>query len=160
MSSYFFLVPNRQTMECSICFDSVCSQKIVRLECGHRMCLGCAKAWIVEKGRDDCPMCRKHTAYFSRETRSKKYSLLLAKSYPFIMGELRQEDNGICVENLLLALDIFYFPCINLWRRPDMKALIHPLKSSISDVLQSNNNDVQILPHNLREALHHFINSK
>ncbi|ESO92129.1 hypothetical protein LOTGIDRAFT_121359, partial [Lottia gigantea] len=44
-------------LECSICFDSVKSPKI--LPCGHTFCLGCIERYIGNKTETvTCPICK------------------------------------------------------------------------------------------------------
>lgn len=52
--------------ECSVCYEShnSCSSKDkwVTLHCGHTFCYSCITHWVMDQGKDTCPMCRADTA--------------------------------------------------------------------------------------------------
>lgn len=78
--------------------------------------------------------------------------MLIAKAYDIVLCELLQDGN-LDLDNFLELLDNLYFPCIDLWRRPDMLILIRPIKDSIATLLKQGHH----LPQDLQEGLYEFV---
>jgi hypothetical protein len=142
-------------MDCPVCLETIrkSGRSTIRLECSHCLCGDCATKWIVQNGHSNCPLCRAKTHHFSRETRSKKYSVLVAKAYGIVLQQLVEDDGNIDLKSFLQVLDILYFPCLDLWRRPDMLPIIRPIKDSIAMALQQ----LPDMPENLQTGLHDFV---
>jgi hypothetical protein len=142
-------------MDCPVCLETIrkSGRNTIRLECGHCMCGGCAIKWIVQNGHSSCPMCRAQTHHFSRETRSKRFSIPIAKAYGMILQQLMKDDGNIDLKSFLEVLDLLYFPCIDLWRRPDMLPIIRPIKDSIAMALHQ----IPDMPEYLQAGLYEFV---
>lgn len=122
------------SMECPICFTTLRS-KVIRLDCNHKICFACGEKWISQQS--SCPLCRRHTDYFSKGTRSFTKANLICISIQIIF----EASDYICtIEEYIDLLEIFVLRDKYVWYRPDMRhclsALIRPLQK-MTDAIQT-----------------------
>jgi len=118
-------------MECPICYHEIrpLSPRTIRLECGHSLCLNCAKTWIVLR-RPTCPICRQETHYFSRNTRSKSAAIRL---------KIKLDNSTDLIQDYATTSSL------PVWRRPDMQQYWNLLKERLQRDWMDN-------PHRSREV--------
>ena len=115
--------------ECPICLSS--RSNMIRLTCQHKFCLSCGHKWIAQ--HFSCPLCRRQSLYFSKNTRS----LTVAQDLAFVVRVILDVfdyklSNGDYINMLdLVVLDDKYK---HIWYRPDMKPILSILVQPLNEL--------------------------
>lgn len=115
--------------ECPICLSA--KSNMIRLTCHHKFCLSCGHKWIAR--HFSCPLCRKESLYFSKNTRS----LTLAQDLAFVIRIILDVfDYQLNIGDYINMLNLLILDDKNkhIWYRPDMKHILSMLVQPLHEV--------------------------
>lgn len=142
-------------MSCPICLNNKSSRYMITLECHHKICIQCSIEWLIKN--PTCPLCRKDTIHFCRQTRSYYKAIQLYESttetwnilfecldgLQRFVGRLNESRNEVLFSFLKVFISFIehYFlksENYSLWYRPEMKQFKKSIFDICIDILNEN----------------------
>lgn len=126
-------------MECPVCYCSKSATCVAKLECGHALCLSCARKWLVGNTMPDCPLCRAPTKFFSRRTRSQSRRPEATFHLQIMIHSLSvwaDADPTMYAHGLVCLCECIIVGNTAVWYRPDMQFLIAHVQRVLELILR------------------------